>query len=324
MSEPTAVDPQRSATQQGSLVELVVGSCAGLSLLALVCGAVYSVNTGHVNPGELGSVEGLEALKKGSGFLGFGMIIYAIIREVLNRARNKDETRSKAPRAFRMIAAVVPIAVSLASSYLSSGVQDQLKQKQQLERQVAALGKTRSHLLTFFRQLGSVEKFAIVDTAVRTVDLDSASTAIERLPEGKRKDAVYGAILLAWKALPFRMDGKWLGQGTNSPEFFVRLLTDVGVTVEVRPGELQSDAIIRACEKVTEAQPGDLMVYRGTERGATGRFTVMYLGRGREGGHGLGLGVLGAKYPLQILDSDWLDHVPPVDNFIGYYRPHYQ
>jgi cell wall-associated NlpC family hydrolase len=91
----------------------------------------------------------------------------------------------------------------------------------------------------------------------------------------------------------------------------------------VHPGQRVSDAMKNQFTLVSEAKPGDLLFYRGAEKESIGNFVMMYIGPGKEGGHGICLGIYDTGKPIEVIDSYFFDKVSPPDHFLGYYRPDY-
>jgi len=66
---------------------LVVSGTACLCLVILVLGAVLGVINGHISVEELGEIQGAGI---GGGLLGFGVIIYQIIKVTLGKEKNDE------------------------------------------------------------------------------------------------------------------------------------------------------------------------------------------------------------------------------------------
>ena len=183
-----------------------------------------------------------------------------------------------------------------------------------LTRNVESLRNTQNSLLDFLAKVTDESQVSILD---RDVDWSIVKSNIEGLPNGKRKQAVLTAILLAWKEIPFTMGKQSLSKGFDSPRFIEYVLSKNGVKVIPKPNERMSDALMRSFERVEKPRPGDLVFYRGQ----VGSFGFIYLGDGKPSSAGIGLGTLQAISPLQVINLDNIN--TPYFPLIGYFRVRY-
>jgi hypothetical protein len=185
-----------------------------------------------------------------------------------------------------------------------------------LDSKVKQLKGTQASILDFLGSVASGEQVKLVD--VDHADWQRTENELISLPAGQRKKAVFGAVLLAWKDIPFKVGGRALGTGLDSTSFMRLVLTKVGVQVPDVPGLRPSAVMMKRFVRVTVPKPGDLMFYRGD----TGNFVVMYLARGAGRSRGICLGTLETANPLGIIDSVEINE--PDYAFLGYYAVPYR
>jgi len=181
-------------------------------------------------------------------------------------------------------------------------------------KQVELLTSTQGDLLKFLGGVTEKEKIRLIR---EDVDWPRISKGIQELPPGRRKQAVLGAILLAWQNIPFALGGQSAAKGFDSTGFVQFLLGRVGIPVTKDPSERLSVALMRMFARVDSPQPGDLMFYKGN----VGNFVMMYLGPGSQMGRGVCIGTFESGQPVQVMDSaNFMTSVYP---FIGYFRVTY-
>ncbi len=183
-----------------------------------------------------------------------------------------------------------------------------------LEARVSALNATQAHLLQFIRDVTAAENIRLVDPRV---DWEATKAAVIAMPAGTRKAAVLGAILLAWKELPFSTQNRGLASGLDSPHFINLILQQFGAGVDAGPGQRLSDAMMDKLAPSERPLPGDLLFYKGN----VGSFVVMYLAPGASGGQGVAVGTLQTGEEIQIVDT--VDLNTERYPFIGAYRVEY-
>lgn len=301
-------------------VIFIVATTASLCLLILVCVAAWMLTHGE----DVSSLGTLQKAGTGTGILALAGLIVQVIQSILGRGETSKQSNpigTKRPMLLLAFSYVLPVAASFGSAYIASGLEVQMEQKKLLERQVQDLSKTRQGILSFLGEFSKREKIPLIKD---NVDWSRVVAAIDSLPEGQRKHAVYGAILGAWAEFPFKLGGNQISSGVNSPEFLRRILAGSGLVIKPRPKELTSSALIRESKEVKIPIPGDLMFYVGADSGSTGKFVMMYLAGGDSCGHGVCLGSYDSKNPVQIRDAVYFDRVKPIDRFVGYYRPPYR
>ncbi len=217
---------------------------------------------------------------------------------------------------------IIPIIIGLSWwLFTFKNVQRLQEQKKQLGEQVeelifktSELIATQDDILEFLEQVTSKEKIQLLDP---NVDWEKTKNRIISLSPGKRKQAVFAAILLAWQDIPFELNEESLSLGFDSPRFLRFVLSQVGIAIESEPGIPLSVILMSSFEKVEDPLPGDLMFYRGQ----VGNFGFIYLSEGRPDGQGVGVGTLQEVAPLQIIDTSNIN--TPFFPFIGYFRVNY-
>lgn len=180
-----------------------------------------------------------------------------------------------------------------------------------LTNTLEGLRNTQDDLLDFLAKVTDESQVSILDPAV---DWNAVKSDIEKLPPGRRKQAILTAILLAWKEIPFTMGKQSVGKGFDSPRFIEYVLSRNGVRINKKPDERMSDALMRTFKKVEKPRPGDLVFYRGQ----VGSFGFIYLSDGGPSGSGVGIGTLQAIAPLQIISLNNIN--TPYFPQIGYFR----
>lgn len=180
-----------------------------------------------------------------------------------------------------------------------------------LTRDIESLRNTQDGLLDFLAKVTDESQVSILD---RDVDWRALKTDIDKLPSGKRKQALLTAILLAWKDIPFTMGKQSVSKGFDSPRFIEYVLSKNGVKIRKESDERMSDALMRSFKKVEKPRPGDLVFYKGQ----VGSFGFMYLSDGTPSSAGIGIGTLQAAAPLQIISLNNIN--TPYFPLIGYFR----
>jgi hypothetical protein len=217
---------------------------------------------------------------------------------------------------------IIPIIIGVIWWIFSTDkVQELQKQKSGLEIQIKSLESKvneltliQNDILEFLKILTSRERIGLIDP---DVDWDRTKERIMTLPPGKRKQAVFVAILLAWHELPYEVNQESLTSGFDSPRFLRFILSQVGVKINDEPGIRLSDNLMKKLKKIDDPLPGDLMFYRGYD----GNFGFIYLSNGKPNGQGVGVGTLQRIEPLRILDTSNIK--TPLYPFIGYFRVNY-
>jgi len=232
--------------------------------------------------------------------------------------------------AASLIIFIILIAFSARELYSINSEIDQLKSSEQdLERKVSAstvelenlrpqvsrLKAAQENLLDFLAQATSGGEIKLLSIS----DSEWARTKEEiiSLPPGQRQKAVLGAILLAWKDIPFKLGGKTLGGGLDSTTFVKFVISKAGIEIPNPPDRRPSDVMMQLFTKVESPAPGDVMFYTGK----VGSFSLIYLAKGRPGGQGICIGTFETGQPVQILDSSDLNTTD--FPFKGYYRVNY-
>lgn len=190
-------------------------------------------------------------------------------------------------------------------------LQEQIKR---LRGETKDLTLTQEGVLDFLAKVTSSQGIRLLDS---DVDWDQTKKAILGLPNGQRKQAVLGAILLAWKEIPFTLGKDSLSQGFDSPRFVRLVLSQVGISIPDEPNRRLSETIMRRFSRVDEPMPGDLIFYRGN----VGNFVMIYLAPGKPGGQGICVGTFESGQPVQIMDSSRFNTA--VYPFLDYYHVDY-
>lgn len=181
-------------------------------------------------------------------------------------------------------------------------------------RRVEALRSTQGDILDFLAHVTEKEAIRLID---KDVDWPRTRSGVLELPPGRRKQAVLGAVLLAWKDIPFKLGGSRPASGFDSPRFIQFLLDRVGIHVTSKADERLSVSMMRQFTQFDAPEPGDLMFYKG----AVGNFVMIYLGPGQARGQGVCVGTFEAGQPVQVMDS--ANFNTAVYPFIGYYQVPY-
>lgn len=183
-----------------------------------------------------------------------------------------------------------------------------------LETKANELRATQEDILDFLAKVTSEEQIRLFDP---DVDWNNTKKRILDLPPGKRKQAVFAAILLAWKEIPFELNKQSLSLGFDSPRFIRFVLSQVGIEIADRPGIPLSVRMMQIFKQVETPLPGDLIFYRGQ----VGNFVFMYLAEGNPYGKGVGVGMVGKIFPLLIVDTVNVNSL--YYPFVGYFRVKY-
>lgn len=197
------------------------------------------------------------------------------------------------------------------NAQLARAIQESESTLKSLREQVGALRATQSELLDFLARVADSRQISILDPDINWAYVKSE---ILNLPNGKRKQAVLTAILIAWKEVPFSMGGQSVKAGFDSPRFLRYVLASTGLDIKDRHGEPLSATMMKSFQTVPKPRPGDLVFYKGQ----VGSFGLMYLSDGGPSGNPVGVGTLQAAAPLQILGLKKIR----TDNFpmIGFFR----
>jgi len=194
---------------------------------------------------------------------------------------------------------------------LERAVVQKQKEIATLTDDIEGLRNTQNGLLDFLAKVTDEAQVSILD---RDVDWGAVKADIEKLPSGKRKQAILTAILLAWKDVPFAMGSQSVSQGFDSPRFIEYVLSRNGVKISKASNERMSDALMRTFKRVEKPRPGDLVFYTGQ----VGSFGFMYVSDGKPGSAGVGIGTLQGIAPLQIISLNNIN--TPYFPLIGYFR----
>lgn len=228
---------------------------------------------------------------------------------------DKIAASSRRAAILSILGAIIILGSLSYSAFKLSEVERTVVEKQHevaaLSQDIESLRKTQNGLLDFLASVTDNSKISILD---RDVDWGVVKTDLEKLPSGRRKQALLTAILLAWKDIPFTMGPQSVSQGFDSPRFIEFVLSRSGVRINKRNDERMSDALMRSFKKADKPRPGDLVFYKGQE----GSFGLIYLSDGKPSSAGVGIGTLQAAAPLQIISLNNIN--TPYFPLIGYFR----
>jgi len=192
------------------------------------------------------------------------------------------------------------------------------QQKLQLEgevrlrtRKVQSLKATESDILDTLNRLiafESVDRHTISPEQWREV-----KGRIMELPPGRRKTALFTAFVVASGPIHFKMGGENQKEGFDAVSYITYVLDKVGIVFpRPSPGEHMSDTIINKLVRTEHPMVGDLMFFSA---GGGMRMGLFYLGQGRSGGRGIGLGQLPGDSSIHVIDSIRAARFP----FVGYF-----
>jgi len=197
---------------------------------------------------------------------------------------------------------------------LNAELRDREASAAKLNCSVQDLRDTQDSLLDFLAKVTDESQLGIVG---RDVDWFSVKSALDKLPQGKRKQTMLSAILLAWKDIPFAMGKQSVRLGFDSPRFLAFVLSRNGVYVDNKENERMSETLMRIFKKVDKPEPGDLVFYKGQ----VGSFGFFYLADGNQASSGIGIGTLQSSDPLQVIN---LDNINTTDYPLrGYFHVRY-
>jgi len=234
--------------------------------------------------------------------------------------------REKQARARSLIYIIIPVLVGglwmwlsvqkvqrleEQSDTLERTVKELQEQIQRLRGETKDLTQTQEGVLDFLAKVTRSQQIQLIDS---DVNWDQTKKQVLALPAGQRKQAVLGAILLAWKKIPFGLTRNSLAEGIDSPRFVRSVLAQVGIEISDEPNRRLSESIMSRFSKVETPEPGDLIFYRGN----IGSFVMIYLAQGKPGGQGICVGTLQPGEPVQIMDSSNI--TTGSHPFLGYYR----
>lgn len=197
---------------------------------------------------------------------------------------------------------------------LERGIQDKTSQIEKLSKTAMQLRQTQEGLLNFLARVSDAKQIHLIGP---DVNWEATKASIFAAEPGRRQVGVFGAVLLAWKEIPFVLGGQSLSSGFDSTTFILQVLRGVGIEVPVPAGQRPSSALMKRFEKTATPMPGDLLFYKGN----VGHFALLYLGPGASGGQGTCLGTFETGQPVQVLDTIHLN--TPVYPFVGYFRVPY-
>jgi cell division protein FtsL len=178
-----------------------------------------------------------------------------------------------------------------------SDLEEQIQKKksdiEELNAIIPKLIEKRNSAAALLLQILDIERQVIVG---RSVNWERFREQFLLLPNGQRQEAVLMAILLAWKDIPFNIEGKRLLEGFSSSSFIRYVLHHVGINIRENRGEYLSEAFMRSFEKTQSTEPGDIVCYKGD----IGNFCLLIISTDAEGKALAGIGTLETANPLGI------------------------
>lgn len=155
-------------------------------------------------------------------------------------------------------------------------------------------------------------------TMNQDIDWEKLSAFMTDLPSGKRKTALFIALLTTWKEIPFELGTKNPATGFDSPSFLRYVINQVGISVENQPQQYLSTSLMSIFKKADKPLPGDMLFYEGE----VGSFGLLYLCDCALDGSGLAIGTLQKSAPLAVYEVQNIN----TSSFplIGYFRVNYE
>lgn len=199
----------------------------------------------------------------------------------------------------------------------STELSDQIKQrslsKVALEKDINNLIATQQSIYDFLASITRANKIKFIDPEI---NWPKVQKELIDLKPGKRKEAIFGAIIMASVGTSFKLGKGSFAEGFDSSTFIEYILSQVGVKIKRHPTKYLSETIMEQCTKVQEPKPGDLLFYKGQ----IGNFGLFYLALGNPAGKGIAVGTLESANPCVIMDTSSIN---PLFDFIGYFRVTY-
>ncbi len=199
----------------------------------------------------------------------------------------------------------------------SSELSDQINQKSSakvaLQKDIDNLINTQKSIFDFLASITRSNKIKFIDPKI---DWPKAQKELIDMNPGKRKEAIFGAIIMASVGTSFKLGKGSFAEGFDSSSFIEYVLSQVGVNIKKHPTKYLSVTIMEQCTAVQEPKPGDLFFYKGD----VGNFGLFYLGPGNPSGKGIAVGALESVHPCVIMDTSSIN---PLYEFIGYFRVTY-
>ncbi len=194
---------------------------------------------------------------------------------------------------------------------------DQINQKSSvkvgLEKDINNLFATQQSIFNFLASITKSNKIKFIGP---NIDWPKVEKELIVMQSGKRKEAIFGAIIMASVGTSFKLGKGSFAEGFDSSRFIEYVLSQAGVQIKRHPTKYLSETIMEQCTKVGEPKLGDLLFYKGQ----IGNFGLFYLGPGNPAGKGIAVGALGLDNPCVIIDTSSIN---PVFEFIGYFRVNY-
>jgi cell wall-associated NlpC family hydrolase len=199
------------------------------------------------------------------------------------------------------------------SNELSEQINQKSSTKVALEKDINNLTGTQRSIFDFLASITRANKIKFIDPEINWPKVQKELIDIK---PGKRKEAIFGAIIMASVGTSFKLGKGSFAAGFDSSTFIEYVLSQVGVQIKRHPTKYLSETIMGQCTKVQEPKPGDLLFYKGE----IGNFGLFYLGPGNSTGKGIAVGALESANPCVIMDTSSIN---PLFDFIGYFRVNY-
>ncbi len=204
-------------------------------------------------------------------------------------------------------------ALTKTSIDLSEQINQKNSAKTSLEKDINDLLATQQSIFDFLSSITRANKIKFIDAQINWPKVQRE--LIEMKP-GKRKEAIFGAIIMASVQTSFKLGKGSFAEGFDSSRFIEYVLSQVGVMIRRHPTKYLSETIMEQCTRVQEPKPGDLLFYKGD----VGNFGLFYLAPGNPSGKGIGVGTLESSNPCVILDTSSINSIY---KFIDYFRVPY-
>jgi cell wall-associated NlpC family hydrolase len=193
-------------------------------------------------------------------------------------------------------------------------LQNEIKQKnidkEDIDKKINNLNNTQKSIFDFLTSITNANKIKFIDS---DIDWEKVQEHLIYMKSGKRKEAIFGAIIMSSVGIRFKLGEKSPQKGFDSSTFIEYVLSQVGVKINRQANKRPSESIMGQFIKVSDPQPGDLLFFKGE----IGNFGLFYLAPGSSSGHGIAIGALGSENPCVIADTQSIN---PDFPFIGYFR----
>lgn len=196
---------------------------------------------------------------------------------------------------------------------LSNQINKKSSAKTALEKDINNLIATQQSIFDFLASITRANKIKFIDPEINWPKVQKELIVMR---PGKRKEAIFGAIIMASVGTSFRLGKGSFAEGFDSSSFIEYVLAQVGVKIKRHTTKYLSETIMEQCTRTQEPKPGDLLFYKGQ----VGNFGLFYLAPGNPSGKGIAVGSLESVNPCVIMDTSSIN---PLFEFTGYFRVTY-